>query len=93
MDYNLIFSDNPYYIIAHLACTTQTSIILIKVFTSYTQYVPLLTKIWIKLFLLKIKSNYKKEKYRSAALELMCKNLSGILIGAWKKKHEIQLVL
>ena len=45
MDYNLIFSDNPYYIIAHLARTTQTSIILIKVFTSYTQYVPLLTKI------------------------------------------------
>ena len=93
MDYNLIFSDNPYYIIAHLARTTQTAIILIKVFTSYTQYVPLLTKIWVKLFLLKIKSNYKKEKYRSAALELMCKNLSGILIGAWKKKHEIQLVL
>lgn len=44
MDYNLIFSDNPYYIIAHLACTTQTAIILIKLFTSYTQYVPLLTK-------------------------------------------------
>lgn len=71
MDYNLIFSDNPYYIIAHLARTTQTAIILIKVFTSYTQYVPLLTKIWVKLFLLKIKSNHKKEKYRSAALELM----------------------
>ena len=45
MDYNLIFSDNPYYIIAHLARTTQTAIILIKVFTSYKQYVPLLTKI------------------------------------------------
>lgn len=39
MDYNLIFSDNPCYIIAHLARTTQTVIILIKLFTSYTQYI------------------------------------------------------
>lgn len=44
MDYNLIFSDNPCYIIAHLARTTQTAIILIKLFTSYTQYIPIINE-------------------------------------------------
>lgn len=36
MDYNLIFSDNPCYIIAHLAHKTQTAIIFNQTVHQFT---------------------------------------------------------